>query len=62
MPMLAIPGERLLGEQFYRSLHPRARPAAADHGQRRGPRFVDEAQPYNEIGKALHAPGRAAFT
>jgi len=54
MPMMAIPGETLLGEQFYRSLiRERGLPRqimvnAAGH------RFVDEALPYNEIGKALH--------
>ena len=54
MPMLAIPGETLLGEQFYRSL-------VRERGLPRqimvnaaGRRFVNEAQPYNEIGKALH--------
>ncbi len=54
MPMIAIPGETLLGEQFYRSL-------VRERGLPRqimvnaaGRRFADEAQPYNEIGKALH--------
>jgi succinate dehydrogenase/fumarate reductase flavoprotein subunit len=54
MPMLAIPGETLLGEQFCRSL-------IRERGQPRqimvnsaGRRFTDEALPYNEIGKALH--------
>jgi 3-oxosteroid 1-dehydrogenase len=54
MPMMAIPGEMLLGEQFHRSLIrerglPRQIMVNAE-----GRRFVDEAQPYNEIGKALH--------
>ena len=54
MPMLAIPGETLLGEQFYRSLIrerglPRQIMVSAS-----GRRFVNEALPYNEIGKALH--------
>ena len=54
MPMMAIPGESLLGEQFYRSL-------IRERGLPRqimvngaGRRFVNEALPYNEIGKALH--------
>ncbi len=54
MPMLAIPGETLLGAQFYRSL-------IRERGLPRqimvsgsGRRFVNEALPYNEIGKALH--------
>jgi succinate dehydrogenase/fumarate reductase flavoprotein subunit len=54
MPMIAIPGETLLGEPFYRSL-------VRERGLPRqimvnasGQRFADEAQPYNEIGKALH--------
>jgi succinate dehydrogenase/fumarate reductase flavoprotein subunit len=54
MPMIAIPGETLGGEQFYRSL-------VRERGLPRqimvnasGQRFADEAQPYNEIGKALH--------
>jgi 3-oxosteroid 1-dehydrogenase len=54
MPMIAIPGETLLGEPFYRSL-------VRERGLPRqimvnaaGRRFADEAQPYNEIGKALH--------
>ena len=54
MPMIAIPGETLLGEPFYRSL-------VRERGLPRqimvnasGQRFTDEAQPYNEICKALH--------
>jgi len=57
MPMIAIPGETLAGEQFYRSL-------VRERGLPRqimvnaaGLRFTDEAQPYNEIGKALHRQG-----
>ncbi|HEY8045950.1 MAG TPA: FAD-dependent oxidoreductase [Streptosporangiaceae bacterium] len=54
MPMMAIPGETLLSEQFYRSLIrerglPRQIMVNAE-----GRRFVNEARPYNEIGKALH--------
>ncbi len=54
MPMLAIPGETLLGQQFYRSLireRGLPRQIMVDGA---GRRFVNEALPYNEIGKALH--------
>lgn len=58
MPMLAMPGETLLGEQFYRAL---IRERGLPHQimvDATGARFVSEALPYNEIGKALHrAPG-----
>jgi succinate dehydrogenase/fumarate reductase flavoprotein subunit len=54
MPMLAIPGERLLGEQFYRSLIRERGLPRQIMVNAAGQRFVDEAQPYNEIGKALH--------
>ncbi len=54
MPMIAIPGETVDGQPFYRSL-------IRERGQPRqimvnaaGLRFVDEARPYNEIGKAMH--------
>ena len=54
MPMLAIPGETLLGEQFYRSLiRERGLPRQLMVNAA-GRRFVNEALPYNEIGKALH--------
>jgi 3-oxosteroid 1-dehydrogenase len=54
MPMLAIPGETLLGEQFYRSLiRERGLPRQIMINAA-GRRFVNEALPYNEIGKALH--------
>jgi 3-oxosteroid 1-dehydrogenase len=55
MPMMAIPGEMLLGEQFYRSLiRERGLPRQIMVNSA-GRRFVDEARPYNEIGKALHS-------
>lgn len=54
MPMLAVPGETVDGQQFYRGL-------VRERGAPRqfivnasGRRFVDEALPYNEIGKAMH--------
>jgi 3-oxosteroid 1-dehydrogenase len=54
MPMLAIPGETLLGEQFYRSLIRERGLPRQIMVNAAGRRFVSEAQPYNEIGKALH--------
>ena len=54
MPMLAVPGERLLGEQFYRSLIRERGLPRQIMVNATGRRFADEAQPYNEIGKALH--------
>ncbi|WP_053384508.1 FAD-dependent oxidoreductase [Leucobacter celer] len=54
MPMIQIPGETLLGESYPRAVirergvphHVIVNPA--------GRRFVDEAAPYNEFGKAVH--------
>jgi 3-oxosteroid 1-dehydrogenase len=54
MPMLAIPGETLLGEQFYRSLIRERGLPRQIMVNAAGRRFVNEARPYNEIGKALH--------
>jgi succinate dehydrogenase/fumarate reductase flavoprotein subunit len=54
MPMLAIPGESLDGEQYYRSLiRERAVPRQIMVNSA-GQRFVDEASPYNDVGKAMH--------
>ena len=54
MPMMAIPGETLLGEQFYRSLIRERGLPRQIMVNAAGRRFVNEARPYNEIGKALH--------
>ena len=54
MPMLAVPGERLLGEQFYRSLIRERGLPRQIMVNAAGQRFTGEARPYNEIGKALH--------
>lgn len=54
MPMMAIPGERLLGTQFYRSLIRERGLPRQIMVNAAGQRFVSEARPYNEIGKALH--------
>jgi 3-oxosteroid 1-dehydrogenase len=54
MPMLAIPGESLDGKQYYRSLiRERAAPRQIMVNSA-GRRFVDEASPYNDVGKAMH--------
>jgi len=54
MPMMAVPGETLLGEQFYRSLIRERGLPRQIMVNAAGRRFTGEAQPYNEIGKALH--------
>ena len=61
MPMLAIPGETLLGEQFYRSLIRERGLPRQIMVDAAGRRFVNEALPYNEIGKALHGSHGPAF-
>ncbi|HTZ24967.1 MAG TPA: FAD-dependent oxidoreductase [Streptosporangiaceae bacterium] len=61
MPMLAIPGETLLGEQFYRSLIRERGLPRQIMVNATGRRFVNEALPYNEIGKALHGQHGPAF-
>ncbi|MBV9452053.1 MAG: FAD-dependent oxidoreductase [Streptosporangiaceae bacterium] len=54
MPMLAVPGEELEGKPCYRSLiRERAAPRQIMVNQA-GRRFVDEASPYNDVGKAMH--------
>jgi predicted oxidoreductase len=55
MPMLAVPGETVDGVPFPRSLiRERALPRQVMVNAA-GRRFVDEAAPYNEVGKAMHA-------
>jgi succinate dehydrogenase/fumarate reductase flavoprotein subunit len=54
MPMMAVPGETLLGEQFYRALIRERGLPRQIMVDATGRRFVNEALPYNEIGKALH--------
>jgi 3-oxosteroid 1-dehydrogenase len=61
MPMLAIPGETLLGEQFYRSLIRERGLPRQIMVDAAGRRFVNEALPYNEIGKALHSQDAPTF-
>jgi succinate dehydrogenase/fumarate reductase flavoprotein subunit len=55
MPMLALPGEELAGKPYYRSLiRERAVPRQIMVNAA-GRRFTDEASPYNDVGKAMHA-------
>jgi succinate dehydrogenase/fumarate reductase flavoprotein subunit len=55
MPMLALPGEQLAGKPYYRSLiRERAVPRQIMVNAA-GRRFTDEASPYNDVGKAMHA-------
>jgi hypothetical protein len=55
MPMMAVPGEEVDGVPYPRSLiRERALPRQIMVNAA-GRRFVDEAAPYNEVGKAMHA-------
>jgi len=55
MPMLALPGEEVDGRPYYRSLiRERAAPRQIMVNAA-GQRFVNEASPYNDVGKAMHA-------
>ncbi len=54
MPAISVPGEELDGAPLYRQLHSeRAQPGSimVDRG---GRRFVDEAQNYGDVGRAMH--------
>lgn len=54
MPMMAVPGEEVDGVPYPRSLiRERALPRQVMVNAA-GRRFVDEAAPYNEVGKAMH--------
>jgi len=54
MPMMAVPGEEVDGVPYPRSLiRERAVPRQVMVNAA-GRRFVDEAAPYNEVGKAMH--------
>jgi succinate dehydrogenase/fumarate reductase flavoprotein subunit len=55
MPMVAVPGEEVDGVPYPRSLiRERALPRQIMVNAA-GRRFADEAAPYNEVGKAMHA-------
>jgi 3-oxosteroid 1-dehydrogenase len=54
MPTLTVPGEELNGAPYSRPLHSeRAKPGSI-MVDRRGRRFVDEAQNYCDVGRAMH--------
>jgi len=54
MPMIGIPGESVDGQPFFRSLIRERGLPRQIMVNAAGRRFVDEARPYNEIGKAMH--------
>jgi 3-oxosteroid 1-dehydrogenase len=55
MPMLAIPGEEVDGAPSYRSLIRERSVPRQIMVNAAGARFVNEASPYNDVGKAMHA-------
>lgn len=62
-PTIRIPGDTIDGEPLHRLiLNERARPGSL-MVDRRGNRFANEAQNYNDVGRSLHAfdPGGFAF-
>jgi hypothetical protein len=61
-PAISIPGEEIDGVPMHRLiLTERARPGSL-MVNRRGKRFVDEAQNYNDLGRALHDFDPARYT
>ena len=66
MPAMHVPGEEVDGVTHYRPLHgERAQPGAI-MVDRTGRRFVDEAQNYGDVGRAMRArlrpgAGRGAY-
>jgi 3-oxosteroid 1-dehydrogenase len=60
-PTIRVPGDLIEGEPLYRLiLNERARPGALMVDSR-GHRFANEAQNYNDVGRALHAFDPAGF-
>jgi 3-oxosteroid 1-dehydrogenase len=57
MPAISIPGEELGGAPFYRPLHHERAQAGSVMVDRLGRRFVDEAQSYGEVGRAMLRAG-----
>jgi 3-oxosteroid 1-dehydrogenase len=53
MPAIAVPGEELDGVQHYRPLHTERAQPGAILVDRAGHRFVDEAQNYVDVGRAM---------
>jgi succinate dehydrogenase/fumarate reductase flavoprotein subunit len=54
MPALHAPGEELDGAPWYRPLHSERAQPGAIMVDRFGRRFVDEAQNYGDVGRAMH--------
>jgi 3-oxosteroid 1-dehydrogenase len=60
-PAIRVPGDEIEGEPLYRLiLNERARPGAL-MVDTRGHRFANEAQNYNDVGRALHSFDPAGF-
>ena len=57
MPAISIPGEELGGAPFYRPLHHERAQAGSLMIDRLGHRFVDEAQSYGDVGRAMLRAG-----
>ncbi|MHB8439903.1 MAG: FAD-dependent oxidoreductase [Acidimicrobiales bacterium] len=53
MPAMHVPGEELGGAPFFRALHGERAQAGAFLVDRHGRRFVDEAQNYGDVGRAM---------
>ena len=53
MPAIAVPGEKLDGVQHFRPLHTERAQPGAILVDRAGHRFVDEAQNYADVGRAM---------
>jgi len=63
MPALGIPGEELDGAPYYRPLHAERAYPGAIMVDRRGRRFVNEAQNYGDVGRSMarEGPGPVPF-
>ena len=63
MPAVHVPGERLDGAPHHRSLRSEAAQPGAILVDRTGRRFVDEAQNYGDVGRAMQrfGPGRLRY-
>jgi hypothetical protein len=60
MPALHVPGEELDGTPHYRPLHSERAAPGAIMVDRAGRRFVDEAQNYGDVGRAMLRSGTGA--
>jgi succinate dehydrogenase/fumarate reductase flavoprotein subunit len=54
MPAIHVPGEELDGAPWYRPLHSERAQPGSIMVDRSGRRFVDEAQNYGDVGRAMH--------